>query len=74
MISMQKTTNETIIFINEEIEPVINSTIKNIEELILEESEKENSDNLLILDYKTGLLYAKKLVEFMKNYKPYNPK
>lgn len=59
----------TILFINEEIEPILKESIKNTKELILEESEKKNPDSELIKDYKEGLIYMNKLNEFMKNYK-----
>jgi hypothetical protein len=67
---MGKDQNGTIDFINEEIGPTLKQSIKNIKELIFEESEKQNPDNSLINDYKVGLIYMSKLNEFMKNYKP----
>lgn len=60
----------TIEFLNEEILPIIKSSITNVKELIMEESEKRSPDYSLIKDYKQGLIYMNKLSEFIANYKP----
>lgn len=62
--------NGTILFINEEIVPILEESKKNINDLIIEESERDNPDHSLIQDYKTGLIYINKLYKFIKNYKP----